>query len=1160
MKLKIFSLKCLIALGVSAIFTAATPAFAAPGTLPGSPLFLSNFVEPNIMLVVDDSYSMHWDTMYEDNVAGVPAKAGDPVISGQRKKYLHPDWTHTAGKFVIPPPPTDTPAFVPTGKDGSVNITNILPGAWAIRNHLANRIYYNPDIEYKPWPGTDASGNPLYKAVEPNFATDKVIVLQKPNVPLGNKADLRQVIKYTDPAVCEGCEFEVYLPTYFVWTDSNSNGVIDATDTHEKVEIKPSRTTYPSGRSYQDEMRNFANWFQYHRSRYAAAKAALGGVITNQSRSRMGLDLFLKGTKKYLTSMTSQANKAALLTTLYDAPYDWGTPTPKALDRVGKYYQSPPTGVDSILPIADGGECQQNFSVVVTDGFWTSTISTIGNADGDNNTKFDGSAYAHERTNTLADVAMLYYETDLRNGMKDLVPTTAGVDEASHQHMVTFAVGFGVKGTLDITKDPATTPDFAWPNPKPSTNKLEKIDDLWHAAYNGRGEYLSAQNPVELEKSLNEAIRSIAERTASASAVAVNSAKLTEKSVVYLAQFNSNGWQGSLYAFPVIDLTQGTLSATPKWEAGDKLDKRNLTTNPRQIITYDGANGVPFKWDTAKLSTAMLSDLRTNKSGGTDPDTTAEARLNYLRGDRSQEGSGLNFRPRQSLLGDIVNSGPVFVGDATLNWPDHSPFPTTAGSRYSDFRENTAKNRTKMVYVGANDGMLHAFSDTSGEEIFAFVPSFLSSSAPGKGLHYLTEPNYVHNWYVDLTPTLSDVYMTTNAGAGWHTILVGGVRGGGRGLYALEVTNPATFSEANAAKMVMWEFSDQDDPDLGYTYSRPVVAKANDGKWYAIFGNGYNDSGSGEAQLFMVDIESGISNAWKANTNYIKITTQSGNSANRNGLASPALADLDGNGTVDRVYAGDLTGNMWAFDLSSATRAKWDVAYKQGATPKPLFTTANNRPITAKPVLAKHPTIPFQSSPSNSPNLMVFFGTGQYLVDADKTSSDSQYFYGVWDKGDNSLDETKLVEQTHLLGYTNRVLSRNFVDYSTVYGWKISLPDSGERSVTSPIARADEVFFNTFIPNVDPCAVGGHGYRYAVDMESGGAPKEAVVDYNKDGVIDSLDNENGTGVITAVRQEGYLPEPVFIEDLVFTGEIAKKVKALADIPAGRFSWQELIKQ
>ena len=193
---------------------------------------------------------------------------------------------------------------------------------------------------------------------------------------------------------------------------------------------------------------------------------------------------------------------------------------------------------------------------------------------------------------------------------------------------------------------------------------------------------------------------------------------------------------------------------------------------------------------------------------------------------------------------------------------------------------------------------------------------------------------------------------------------------------------------------------------------------------------------------------------------------------------------------------------------------------------------------------------------------MVYFGTGQYLVSGDKVTTDVQAFHGVWDEETPSLTQADLVPQTFDASFSGRVLTRNPVDYDTKHGWYFNLPDSGERSVTSPIARADTVFFNTFVPGDDPCDRGGYGWRFAVDMNTGGSPQDPTIDSNGDGVIDDADLQNngvgGESTLAAVRQEGFLPEPVFIEDLAFTGDQAAKIKSLSTVPTGRFSWQELI--
>ena len=204
----------------------------------------------------------------------------------------------------------------------------------------------------------------------------------------------------------------------------------------------------------------------------------------------------------------------------------------------------------------------------------------------------------------------------------------------------------------------------------------------------------------------------------------------------------------------------------------------------------------------------------------------------------------------------------------------------------------------------------------------------------------------------------------------------------------------------------------------------------------------------------------------------------------------------------------------------------------------------------------------------NSPNVMVFFGSGQYLVNADKSSTDLNHFYGVWDRGDTSLSAADLVEQTFKSGFADsngnsaRVLTRNTVDYiSGEHGWYFELDVSGERSVTNSLVRGDIVFFNSFVPVSEPCSVGGFGFQFAVDMITGGSPEDVVIDTNNDGVID--ENDKATNGLTsesigALMQDGFLPEPVIVEDISYTADDPTKVIDLKKIPKGRFSWQELV--
>ncbi len=1178
------------ALTMLILFTGNT-AFAAPGVLSDAPLFITTAVEPNIFFTLDDSGSMDWEAVVPDTDLFDYWYNGATRYHNLYQAYYHPGWSdyrYDPGWFVNT---YDLNIIPPAGY--SNNSTNpLVKKWWVMQNHNFNTTYYNPLTDYKPWPGVDSIGNPLYPAANPYH------VYRDPNRRgTGDDfVDLTQHYDYFD--TLNGGSWQLltgiaYLPSYYTWTDDNTDGVLQATEGHTLVEITPGTQTYShqdqdgnivKTRSATDELQNFANWFEYYRKREFATKAAIGAVITKASGSRMGYRLINNGHKINLKTMTNATSKLELLQSFYNIDSNGGTPLRGALKSTGEMFKATTYNNGKvILPASEGGECQQNFSLLMTDGFWNGyTPSYIGNTDrstdstgfdGDENESNDGGNYEDDVSDTLADVAMKYYETDLRTDLANKVPITEGVDEATHQHMVTYTISFGVKGTLDIdTYDPLAS-GFSWPSPFSDPTDPHRIDDLLHAAYNGRGLYLSAQNPVELVSSLSAALADIEDRSSSQSAVSVSSAEITTDTVVYATEFNTSGWQGNIFAYPIvkkivnnkevfsIDIPTEPMDALNAAEVLASQVKSDGFNSGRTILTKNGTSGVPFKWSS--ISNEMKADLRINSGGTIDSDTTAQARLDYLRGDTSNEGAGLQFRLRAefapdpatpkstvtNILGDIVHSSAVYIAKPLLNWPDDAPFPT-GDEAYSKFKENH-ESRDGMIYVGANDGMIHGFSASDLKEKLAYVPSNLVSTETNKGLHYLTNPSYQHRYYNDLTPSFSDIYINGS----WHTIAIFGQGAGGRGYSALDITNPV-FSEATATNTVMWEFSSNDDADLGYTFSKPIIGLANNGEWVAVFGNGYNSDGNGQAALFIVKIRAGLDGSWDV-SDYWKISTGSGDSSNPNGLSTPALADINGDGTIDRVYAGDLRGQMWAFDLSDNSPSNWQLAH--GSTP--LFTTIGQRPITTQPSLSLHPSIDTDSS--NTPNIMLAFGTGQYLVDADKNSSHDNYFYGVWDKGDDSanLTASNLQEQT-FTSSSPRILTRNSVDYLTKFGWYISLDITHERSVTDSFIRAGYVFFNTAIPSSDTCQSDAYGYRFIVDLKTGGTPNEPVIDTDGNGVVDSNDElaaayEMGGdgGIPTADKQTR--------EHLIGADEDGKiKASQLKPYPhrkTGRVSWQELLK-
>ena len=1186
---------------LTCMFLGPVTASAAPGTLADTPLFLSNSVEPNILFMLDDSGSMDWGLMTPE----------DSGIMDLGCDYY----------YAQPAPDNDYYWMVAT-EQALIDQGVAAPyaGVWRAWSKDYNKLYYDPSITYTPWPGVNDAGVP-YTDANPTAA------LYNPYTGTGF-FDLTTTTTYDTDYCNDGLvPFTVnnfYPARYNIWSDINTtdaslsgNDVVDASDTHVLVEIRPTTLTYAGGLNrrdcaaapvctYAEEIQNFANWFSYYRKREFVAKAAYGQVMAGASNSRMGLVTLhdngnIDTAIKSMNADPAAGDKKDLLDNLYTGYGSGGTPLRDKFNEAGKYLscQTNDFGFSCpALPASSGGECQQNFTIMMTDGYYNGSFNTSGNDDGDDDTVWDsgptgpyGDACGDDDDidavcddKTLADIAMKYYEDDIRTGIaNNLRPPPGGIDENTAQHMVTYSVAFGVDGTLSAMP-PNTTDPFAWPIPN---SDARKIDDLRHAAWNGRGEFLSAQNPGELIAGLRSALQSIQGRVGSAASVAFNTGSLSTNSQVYLALFNSERWDGSLLAFD-LDPNTGAISASPSWSAANQLNTRDLSVYPRTLLTYDGADGIAFQWSA--LTAAQKNDFRTNSAGGLDNEATGMARHGYLRGDRGCEISSTSIcnytdgtdiytakglRERGAILGDLVHSGPVFVGAPESNWPDVAPFPGSVGTTYSEYRLAQAA-RPGVIHVGGNDGMLHGFAQASGNEILGYIPNALFSTGALDGMHYLSDPAYAHRYSVDLTPSVADAYIKSTAlgTTSWKTILVGGLRGGGRGLFALDVTNPALFSEALSApaRTVMWEFTSTDDADLGHTFSRPSIVPlegpSNSIRWAAVVGNGYNDLGSGQAKLFVIFLEGGLDGTWTSGTDYIEITTGVGDTTNRNGLSTPAVIDSDGDGLADRVYAGDLEGNVWAFDLSGSNTGNWEVAYKQGPTPKPLFTAPANQQITSTPVIVRNSAIP-TSSP-NSPNTMVVFGTGQYLTAGDVTTTDTQAMYGVWDSGTRELAQGDLVQQT--IGYGTstggvfgRTLTDNAVNFASDYGWYMELPDSGERLVTDPVIRGDLVFFNTMMPDSNPCNFGGSGWLMAAKWLTGGNPGEIAFDLNRDGLLDDLDEIGGKSAV-GVSITGIATSPVNLANKRYTSTTETTGGSTIDVTdiietdgpkTGRLAWEEL---
>ena len=1226
----------LLGLAIGASVTFPLSINAAPGTLANEPLFLTNKAEPNILFMVDDSGSMDFEmSTNEGGFIGCTGCSGAmpiQITGGGYWGYFYV--TNDADDVYDILDIGDSGGAIPTQEsidaliiaDTDVN-AGYMNGVWRARNSNYNRMYYDPQVTYKPWPGYDNSGSVAYPdAYISASATWNTRV--DPYISASATVDLTasQTIATQRPEdSAEGTgnvSFSfTYTPNrYWYWEDTNSDGVVDATDGKTLVEIKSTNTKCTDGlsatvteqktgcmlRDYGAEMKNFANWYTYYRRREYAAKNAISDVVKNSNGVRMSVATINSNAgSASMASMNTDitsGNKKTMADAIFSIQSNSGTGLIGALEEAGNYFDgsgSSPFGnnqlaLDTTIPAGATtapDQCSQNFTVLMTDGFYSDSDTSPGNADNDTSTwsgdydpendgtdvtatfGFDGDPYADSYSNTLADMAMHYYERDLRTSTPNKVPIRCGLDENPGQHMVTYTVAFGVNGTIDPATLPArpkegyadactatTGSAFAWTDSGTDTGK---IDDLIHAAYNGRGEYLNASNPADLSTKLTDAFRSITSRIGAASGVTFNTNVLNSNSKLYRARFNSTQWSGELEAIPLDAF--GNLAATPDWEASSILSARDLSANERIMVTYKPSTNaaVAFRW--ANLDTSQQTDLKTDSVGVAEVTAAfpiANARLDFIRGSRDCEIGATGtcaitkeFRARSSRLGDLIHSQPIYSGVPSQRWPEEAPFGI-APENFSDYKSGvaaastafssgkTAKTRTEMIYIGGNDGMLHAFNATNGQEVYSFIPSMVYSSATGGGLHALTEPGYNHKYYVDLSPTISESYIDTGSGDNWHTILVAGLRGGGRGLFALNITDPdavinaanTTAKETAVANQHMWEFTNADDSDLGYSFSRPTIVPLGTSsgvEWYVVFGNGYNaDTGAGAdgtSKLFILKLEGpGADNTWDLNTDYFKITTGVGDTTTINGLSTPRLLDLNGDSIADRAYAGDLLGRLWAFDLEGSSG--WDVAYKQGSTPHALFSatdtdpgTGNVQPITDQPVIIRHPSEAINTGGSgNLPNLMIYFGTGQYLTSADLSNTTTQSFYAVWDQG----DDERTVHRTDPTDATNHLVKKVFtnpntltrtggtevVDYtvSSVYGWYYDLPDTGERVTTNPAIRGDIVFFNTLIPSLEPCGFGGSGWELGVSTTDGSSSC-GTFDTNGDGVLDCTDDISSAG-------------------------------------------------
>ena len=691
--------------------------------------------------------------------------------------------------------------------------------------------------------------------------------------------------------------------------------------------------------------------------------------------------------------------------------------------------------------------------------------------------------------------------------------------------------------------------------------------------------YFLVTNAGNLSTQLENAFNKIVDRSGSISSASLSSGFLNSTTKIYQAIFKTSNWQGQLLAFN-ISQSSGDVDASGSgplgslWDAGAELSGQNYNTG-RQILTYKPSSqkGISFRWPnntsnpgSDEMDSIQSAYLELNPTTNI-IDNLGEERLNFLRGDPSQEQlNGGNFRNRDSLLGDIINSAPLLVGKPSF---PYSNSLESSGQTYSDFK-NTYAYRSSILYVGSNDGMMHAFSASTGSELFAYVPSTLY-----RNLGKLTSPTYTHNYYVDGNMTAIDSFYNNN----WHTVLTATLAAGGQGVFALDITNPALFSESNASSLVLWEFNDTDDADLGYTFGKPSIVKMANGSWAAIFGNGYNNtandgaaSSTGNAVLYIVDIQTGAL--------IKKLDTEEGMNedptatARPNGMSAPAVIDINGDHIADYIYAGDLFGNVWKIDITSSNPNQWDFAFKQGSTPKPLFTAITNginQSITSSPTVAK--------VPNNYNQVYVYVGTGKYFESSDSTNLTTQTLYALKDLNDGTTipNKTLLLKQSILQESDGYRVTSSHLQSSADMGWYLDLiineNQEGERIISDLIYRNKKLIFTTIIPSSDPCEFGGNSWLMELDAFNGARLTYSPFDVNDDGTFDSEDNidfSNGPNTTSVppsgIESEvGLVPAPAILDadnkEYKYlpgtSGGIQKVTENPGSNSSGRQSWRQI---
>ncbi|MDY0744333.1 PilC/PilY family type IV pilus protein [Paucibacter sp. R3-3] len=780
-------------------------------------------------------------------------------------------------------------------------------------------------------------------------------------------------------------------------------------------------------------------------------------------------------------------------------------------------------------------------------------------------------------TNSLADVAMYYYMTTLRSddlgncqgalkkSVCDASQPVVGFDEDTKKelHMSTYTLSLGNSGTMlyDPNYQSQTVGDYAnvkngsanWPVPSSDAGAVN-IDDLWHAAVNGRGRYFSANDPNSLASSLAGTLSTITGVIGSASAAATSTLQPVKgDNGVFIAQFKSQDWTGDLKAYTTMDVNTGAVVTSKLDDKGNPVDlaiwsaSALLTSDTVRTIYYFRPSGVsdsftgslqPLVYSTSAMTTderaffdnacskaASLTQCTGNATNDAAVNSGANM-VSFLRGQTLTQ-----YRARKSVLGDIVNSSPVYVGKPSMNYTENN---------YTTFKTQQA-SRKATVYVGANDGMLHAFNAEmskdgdgnaiatadSGKERWAYMPRLVMPY-----VYQLADTFYAskHQYFVDATPAVGDVYDATLGK--WRTILVGGLNAGGKGYYALDITDPT-------APIALWEFTDAQR--LGYSFGNPIITKRKDGTWIVAFTSGYNNTDGG-GHLFAVNALTG---AKVLGSTSGTIDTGVGSAGSSSGLGKLNVwVDSDTENLAQRFYAGDLLGNIWRFDIDGNQEPKnaaLAIAQLADSSDAP-------QPITTMPMLAQ-----VDSDGVSVP--VVYVGTGRYLGKSDVTSTGQQSIYAIKDSlsstgiGKARASAAQLVKQK-VSDTSPRVVgdASTPVNWSSSNGWYVDLVSAGERINVDMLLAFDVLTAAANKPAAvaTDCTDAGKGtsliYKLNIKNGMGTATEMSTMVAG----LSAVQLQSGMGVVIVTKTDATTPATIGIDPSAQPGK-----------QAHRTSWREL---